>query len=534
VIVVGSGASATNAAFPLVEAGRSVLMLDVGNEDDRYAGRIPDASFSEIRKTDASQHGYLLGDELEGIPVGNARVGSQLTPPRRFIQRDTDRLTPLGRKGFDGFESLALGGLAAGWGAVAVQYDDVDLAGFPIEHADLAPHYETVSARIGISGARDDLLPYYGDCASLQPPLELDSNGEAMLSRYERIRTRLRRKGFHMGRSRLAVLSRDRGSRRAQQYHDMDYYADKERSVFRPAFLVEQMRRSTGFAYARPYLVQRFRENAGPDAVEVEAIDLKRGGTEVFSARRLILSAGVLGTARIVLRSLERYDTPVPIVSNPGTYVPCIHFPMLGKAARDRRHSLTQLGAILERDGPDPSRVYAEVHSYRSLCLFKVVKESPLPVKEGLRAVRDLLDCFVILVIHHEDRPAPGKCCTLRRGAAGEPDVLEVRFDAASSARTPRQASDERALFRSFRKLGCWPIRRIHPGNGASLHYAGPFPMTAGNRELTVTRGCRLRGTTSVHIADGSVLPYLPAKASTLTLMANADRVGSIVLRDLE
>ena len=130
-------------------------MLDVGNSDAHYAPLIPDAPFSDIRANDPEQHRYFLGDDFEGVPFGEVRVGAQLTPPRRFIQRDTERLTPLATTSFAGFESLALGGLAAGWGAVAVQFDDVDLADFPIEQRNLAPHYEAVAARVGISGARD-------------------------------------------------------------------------------------------------------------------------------------------------------------------------------------------------------------------------------------------------------------------------------------------------------------------------------------------------------------------------------------------
>jgi choline dehydrogenase-like flavoprotein len=69
---------------------------------------------------------------------------------------------------------------------------------------------------------------------------------------------------------------------------------------------------------------------------------------------------------------------------------------------------------------------------------------------------------------------------------------------------------------------------------GASIHYAGTVPMTREERELTVTPACRLRGARSVYLADGSVLPYLPAKALTLTLMANAERVGTHILGELQ
>jgi hypothetical protein len=538
VIVVGSGASATSVAYPIVEAGLEVVMLDVGNADSHYAPLVPSAPFHEIRRGAPDQHRYFLGDDFEGVPFGEVRVGAQLTPPRRFIQKDTDELTPLETSTFARFESLATGGLAAGWGAVSVEWDDRDLAGFPIKCRDLAPSYEAVSARVGISGARDDLLPYYGNPSSLQAPLALDSNGETILASYARKKEILNKSGVFLGRGRLAALSRDLGGRQGQRYYDMDFYADKDKSVFRPAFAVEDMKRFANFKYAAPYLVLRFRELPAGEGIEVEALHVASGRIETFKARRLAIAAGTMGTARIVLRSFGHHDTPVPIVSNPYTYVPCVNFRMLGKVGLDSRHSLTQVGIVYDPPGSGPSAreeplVHAQMYSYRSLLLFKLCKESFLPVRESLRVMRELLNSFVIIGIHHEDRPVPGKYCVLRRAPQGAPEPLEVHYALEREA-VKRRNSSEKVLLRAIRKLGCWPIKRIDPGNGASIHYGGTVPMSLEERELTVTPSCLLRGTRSVYLADGSVFPYLPAKALTLSLMANADRVGRIVAAELK
>jgi choline dehydrogenase-like flavoprotein len=531
VIVVGSGASGTSAAFPLVRAGLRVLMLDVGTTGQQYTQLIPDAPFQTIRRTDGNQHRYFLGDRFEGLPFGDVRVGAQLTPPRQFISRHTGVLTPVRTSTFAGLESLALGGLAAGWGAVAVQFDDVDLAGWPIRHKELVPHYEAVSARIGVSGARDDLLRHYGDCPSLQPPLDVDSNGETILARYETRREALNRAGLVIGRARLAVLSRDLNDRRAHSYNDMDFYADSRRSVFRPAFAVDELSRVDGFSYARPYLVERFRETG--NRVHVEARHAETGARETFSARALVLAAGTLGTARIVLRSFDRYDTPVPLVSNPYVYVPCVNTAMLGKPAKDRRHSLTQIGAMYTPPGDPRRRVHAQAYSYRSLLLFKIAKEVPLALPCSLSILRDVVNAFVILGIHHEDRPAAGKTCTLRRGVGGAPDILDIDYRESADVLAANVAS-ETAMLRAFRRVGCWALRRQNPGHGASIHYGGTVPMTREERELTVTPHGRLRGARSVYCADGSGFPSLPAKALTLTLMANAERVGTRVCEELD
>jgi len=531
-IIVGSGPGATSAAYPIVQSGASVLMLDVGNDETRYKDLIPPASFLDIRKTDPRQHRYLIGDDFEGVPFGTVRVGAQLTPPRQYIARDTDRLTPLSSSSFFATESLALGGLGRGWGASSVMFDDRDLEGFPISATDLAPHYEAVAARIGISGERDDLLPYFGQISSLQPPMEADSCARLVLSRYTAGRARFNERGLYLGQPRLAVLTRDLGDRRAQQYREMEFYADTDRSVFRPSFSVEELRSSPRFTYATPYLVESFVENNDGAGVEVAAAHARTGEQVRFQARRLVLAAGTMGTARIVLRSFGLYDTPVPLVANAHIYVPCLNLAMLGQPMQERRHSLTQVGFIYDPDRDCRHLVYGEIHGYRSLLLFKLAKESFLPVPEGMRIVRELMSALLILVIEHDDDPSPDKRCLLRRGPAGEPDRLEVSY-ARDPAQVLRERRAEKEIRKLFRKLGCLPVGRVDAGPGSSIHYGGPLPMTSQERPLTATPSCRLRGTRTVYLADGSSFPYLPAKPLTFTLMANADRVGGIVARDL-
>jgi choline dehydrogenase-like flavoprotein len=161
--------------------------------------------------------------------------------------------------------------------------------------------------------------------------------------------------------------------------------------------------------------------------------------------------------------------------------------------------------------------------SYRSLLTFKLMKELPLPFRDSRRMLQVLIPAFAILGIHHDERPAPGKTCLLRRGA---PDRLEIRY-APSAAEEAAQRADERTLLGFFRTLGCIPLKTIRPGHGSSIHYAGTFPMTPEERPLTCDRDGRLRGTRAVYLADGSIFPWLPPKGLTFNIMANANRVGT-------
>ena len=245
-----------------------------------------------------------------------------------------------------------------------------------------------------------------------------------------------------------------------------------------------------------------------------------------------MIAAGTFATARIVLRSLDRYDTAVPFVCNEYAYVPTLNLGMLGHAARDRRASLAQLTAMVQLEQPRRRVIQAQLFSYRSLLTFKLMKELPLPGRQSLRILRVLMPNFAILGIHHEDRPTAGKTCVLRRGAAGAPDRLEITYRPTAEEQAVQRA-DERMLLRFFRSLGCIALKTIRPGHGSSIHYAGTFPITPHDAPLTCDRDGRLRGTRAVYLADGSVFPWLPPKGLTFNIMANADRVGLQLARTL-
>jgi choline dehydrogenase-like flavoprotein len=156
VAVVGSGPAGSLATAGLLEGGARVLMLDVSNDDDHYRQLVPDRPFWELRAQDPEQRRYFLGDRLEGVPGGEIRVGAQLTPPRQFVFRDTERWLPVGGDGFEPMQSLALGGLGAAWGAASFTYTAPELRQLGIFEPAFERLYDRVAEIIGVSGDPDD------------------------------------------------------------------------------------------------------------------------------------------------------------------------------------------------------------------------------------------------------------------------------------------------------------------------------------------------------------------------------------------
>ena len=83
------------------------------------------------------------------------------------------------------------------------------------------------------------------------PVLEIDSVTKDMWSRYSAKPDEFLRRGLSLGRTPLAILSRDLGDRRANPYFDMDFWSESRKSVFRPRYLIDELRKQPNFRYQR-------------------------------------------------------------------------------------------------------------------------------------------------------------------------------------------------------------------------------------------------------------------------------------------
>ena len=531
--MIGSGPAGAIAAARLVDAGRDVTLLDVAHDDPDTRARVPDLPFSELRVQDASQRRYFLGDALEGVPRGEIKVGAQLTPPRQFVTRDTERYLPVSGDDFDPMQSLALGGLGAAWGAASFTWTPEERAQAGLDGPDFSRHYDWVAARIGVSGAAEDdaSAHCFAEVPSAQPSLPVDSGAEVIQAAYARRRDALRAAGFQLGRTPLAALSRDLGDRRANPLHDTDFWGDSRRSVFRPRYLIEALEAGPRFRLRRGTLVERFEST--DEGVRIHAHDLRAGAPFTLEARRIVLCAGAINSARIALHSLGAHDVAAPMLCNPYVYLPCLNLRMLGRSAREARHSLSQLIAIYTPPDAQDDAVSIQLYGYRSLLLFKLVKEMPLPAWAGLQVARLLQNALTIAGLHHSDAAGPSK--TLRVRPPGDAPLPTVHFDyRATSAESAARRARERAVAGLLRRLGVVPYGRIEPGAASSIHYAGTLPMReAADAPFASRRDGRLWAAPRVYLGDSAGFRHLPAKGLTFTIMANAARVAENVDADL-
>jgi len=332
-----------------------------------------------------------------------------------------------------------------------------------------------------------------------------------------------------MGQPALAVISRNMDERSRLAYREMDFYSDRDRSAYRPWITIDRLKKANSFRYIGGVLVLRFSEANG--LVRIECLDTRSDNRIEYQCRRLVLASGVLGTARIVLRSLEGEKQRLPLISNQYGLFPCVHWRMLGKEIEAKKSSFAQLSLFHDEGRSGENVGMALLYSYRALMMFRLVGPMRLNLVDSRIMLNYLMSGLVIMGIHHPEAASDSKNLHLEADADSVTgDKLLINYTSTVSELEARR-SRERKYLKIMRSLGCHALGRFDAGPGSSFHYAGTLPFANSCEPFRLLENGQLSGTRKVFVADGSGFRFLPARGLTLSLMANAHLVAGGVAK---
>lgn len=531
VVVVGSGASGVHFALTALRRGHAVRLVDAGHT--RPPPVAPDATFEELKETLADPVAYFLGPAFEGVALPSAESFYAHPPSKAYVfARPRDVGARL--EGMSPLFTLAQGGFAEAWTAGAYPFAPSDLAGFPFGHDALAPHYAEAARRIGISAEPDDLDRFFPFGEPYQPPLALDPHAALLLERYRARRSRLQRDlGFHLGRSRLATLTRDQGDRKACAHTGRCFWGCPIEALYRPSVTLDECRAFAGFEYVPGHLARAVEYDEGGAVRRLLVTRIEDQSDQRVEGDVYVLAAGGLMSSKIVLESLYRRTGQVRrltgLMDNRQVHLPFLTPGLVGREGVTAHYQFHQLAFGLT--APDPAEyVHGQITTLKAALVHPVLQSLPTDFRTALAIFRAVRAGLGLANLNLSDTPR-SSCYVTLAPADGGASELVVHYE-DDPAERPRIARAIRRSRRALRQLGAWVppgMTRVLP-KGFSVHYAGTLPMTAADRPLTTTREGRVRGFTNLYAVDGATFPALPAKNLTLTLMANAIRVAEAVL----
>jgi len=514
VVVIGSGPAGVAATFPLVEHGVSVLMIDGGVQPDIAP---PRGAYADVRAHDDRQWEWMVGRRFTALREMNAMSPKFRAATLDYVFRQFAAANRIESHDFVAVGSLAAGGLSNAWGCGVARIAANEWEGLPFAEAELAPSYERVTRRIGVSGAApDDMTAFFGIDGWAEPAVALDPLHDDVLRRYTRQQAWMRARRFRMGHARVAVLTADRADgRRACTRSGFCLWGCAEDALYSARHDLRALQRFPGFAYAGGAVVDRLERDGEHWSVRDSADRI------VARARRVVLAAGTLATTRIALRTLGDLTT-APLLTLPAAAF-ALWLPRQLGAPRTAAPGFAQLAFALD-EGRDAACGFT--FSTHALPVAEFVRASPLMRRSSVRVFAALLsstlvaNCF--LPGHHSAN-------ALRLAADG---VLHVDGGMRPSlaAALLRTRSVLRAAFLRAHAI-MLPGSFTQGSIGADAHYAGTLPMRAHPRRGETSADGEVEGLPGVLIADASALPSLPAKSHTLAMMACADRLGTHLAR---
>lgn len=483
VVVVGTGPAGAAAALFLSRAGLEPLVLEAGPASADLG----------------------LTARVRGVTIGKRKRPLQVRPG---VTNGGDPSAVL-------FEELSPGGLSNHWSCAVPRFSEDDFedarrAGpayrWPIGYRDLEPWYERIEPLLRIAGDPRG--------ARSQPACQV-TEAKVLAQEWDSVRR----------------LANERG----RDVVVMPYAYGAESTLTRAATPFNAFTRLVAPVVSAGGLSVRFgspvlRLEWSPEARRVSAVickDPRTGGVERIPCRAVVLAAGAVNSAQILLESRHR-DAPNGLGNESGLVGRYLHdHPLAKLVVRLRRQVDISPASYIGRPALSRSEpLYAAAFMQWSGVLAHA--RSFLSGHPG-RASRLGFSIFGTMV------PSPDDGISLATGGATtERSRIELSLRHPPAAVALLEAARDE-LLRLLTDAGWGPeleVFRIE-APGTSVHYGGTCRMHESAKFGVVDSRCRVFGARNVVVADSAVFTTGPEKNPVLTAMALSARASQSLADDL-
>jgi choline dehydrogenase-like flavoprotein len=505
VAVIGSGAAAAGVLAGLerfAPPGVEITLFDIGE-------RLEEAP------PDVARDGYSRAALAPIYHRLHAEHGLTFPPPKSHFGQSLTKLTVEDKPLL--WKSEHRGGLTNVWGGGMFPFTDRELAGWPVNAADMDPYYRIMAEEVGVCGEPDALGGYFTRDYVNRPPLRTSRVIEALRDTTNRHGRSAAGYRLVAGASRLALETR-REHARACVYSGECMLGCPRESIWSASQALDRYQ-ARGFI-ARTVRARVLRAGDG----QVHFRPVGGAGTTVEHAGgfdRVYVAAGCIGSTEIAMRSLGLTRGPV-MLDNAVLSFPIFYLGVGSTGRSDGEPGYFSLCNLSMMGVPDdPAEAAAQVSVYPAFDhLWRYYTPEPL-----WKAMEPLW---------REGRWRFLLGRVFLAGAANRTLSFKLVDDALAIARGPAPDSraDVRRFMRSLRRAtnhAGFFVPPVTPGgHGTSSHYAATLPY--GGRLVNVPRHGRIAP--GVHLADAATFPTSPAISPTFTIMANACRTVYESLQD--
>jgi choline dehydrogenase-like flavoprotein len=519
-IVIGSGPAGISCALALLKNNHHVTMLDVGLtlEPSRQT-QVEQLARRNYKEWLPSQSDFMLassGASIKGIPMKKV-FGSD------FPYRGTEKDIPLSAGDTAILPSFARGGLSTVWGAAVLPFRAKELADWPLSLSDLEPHYQAIFETIPLCAESDRLekeFPFYSKHIGTLPA---SRQARRLMSHMTTNKQALSAAHVTFGRARLAVYG-DKCVSCGMCLSGCPYAA-----IYSASDTWRKLLNNPRFQYDSGWVVKRISESQ--NQVTVHATHIETHEARSFQGKRVFLAGGVISTTRLLLESKQAYEQTIKMRTSQHFMVPWLQQESTRDVDTEALHTLSQVFMEMEDPAISAHAVHLQFYSYNVLLKAALERIGIGHVLNWVKPLRDALYGRLLVTqgyLHSKD--SGDILVRLKAPAKGEEAILEMHSQSTTHAHAKVQ-SVLKKLSSLNGYLKATPLGTLltlsKPGGG--YHAGGTFPMSKNPASWESDVLGRPHGFEHVHAVDASIFPTIPATTITLSVMANAHRIGSAI-----
>ncbi|RUU45827.1 GMC family oxidoreductase [Mesorhizobium sp. M6A.T.Ce.TU.002.03.1.1] len=526
-VIIGSGPAAAAAVLALSEKpDEKITVFDPGTVLDAETQEVI-SRLSKLRVDDWDE------EDVRRVSLQPKQVQSDSLPEKRSYGSDF----PFVNKGqLDGVHcegrvnsaviSSAYGGFSNVWGAQIMPFSAATFRRWPFDFSDMEEHYRTILGHIPFAGESDDLEEWFPLIGSPDPLPPLAPRTQMVLANYDRHRDRVRSTGITIGRARLAFSAPE------CQPCGLCMTGCPQSLIFSASHSFDRFRRSGRIDYRSGLLAVRVDQEG--DTAVVHARELSSGRIQRFTADRVFVGCGPIGTTRLILGSLGS-DQPVHLSESAQFVLPMMSMKPTPDPRTRREFTLNQFNMVIGED--DEGFDVSQIHFYPFNQAYYDALPGFLQHPAAAFATDRLLSRLTVGLGYLPSWASPKVRVTAQMSAA--PDELPqitLTSEGFSEAKVkgkdvpPMLPDVIKRIRRAAPYLDLWPVtpQMLWSGGAKSYHFGGSFPHASERNtgRATTDRLGRLARWDRIHLIDGSVFPNVPATTFTLTVMANSHRIA--------
>jgi choline dehydrogenase-like flavoprotein len=518
-LIIGSGPAAAGAALALSrDPNQRITVIDVGGELEEARRDIRDELASdpesEWQENAIRTIAHQPVSDRQGALPEKRSYGSDF-PFRNFGQ--LEGLSAIGEANRS-VVSGAYGGFSNVWGAQIMPFSAATFDRWPIGSDEMRPHYEVALGEMTLTGEDDDLSTLFPLLIPARPLPKLADRTRNVLERYEERRAFIQSLGITIGRARLALRSED-CTRCGLCMTGCPYGL-----IYSASHTFDRLRADGRITYRNDVLAFKLDERDSTPQVEVR--NISTGRVEVLTAERIYVACGGIGTTRLVLGSLGHFNRPVELGESVQFVMPTVSKGTTVDPRGERNFTLNQFNLLYDASGEGFD--LCQIHFYPYNPVFESSMPNPLQHSMAKPLVTAALRRLSVGLGYIPSWASPKvKVTAYSTTGASLPELVVDREP--NSGWPPMLRDMTRALLRAAPALDLWPVLPMTSVSPAakSYHFGGSFAHSVTRSGLGTDRLGRLDRWNNIHLIDASVFPNVPATTFTLTIMANAHRIAS-------